>query len=205
VGRHPKFIGGHRARPSHCQSSDLALSPLPLPLAIATTSAPPRPRPLPLAIASRFRLLHLPRTTTAVGFGAAPPWPGGMKRLWKQSGGLACADAGPLSPLGGRSRRRARLTLYAVAFAAFTPTPPPLRGRWCLVVRRSVRVHGAVPLADFQPLLVHLARARARALSRAAARHVSPATSPSVHGTAAKVVESSVVGQISSREVEAEP
>lgn len=33
-----------------------------------------------------------------------------------------CADAGPLSPLGGRSRRRTRLTLYAVAFAfaAFT-------------------------------------------------------------------------------------
>ncbi|CAN6202153.1 unnamed protein product [Urochloa humidicola] len=45
-----------------------------------------------------------------------------MKSLWKQSGGLVCADAGPLSPLGGRSRRRARLTLYglAVAFAAFT-------------------------------------------------------------------------------------
>ncbi|OEL37185.1 Protein trichome birefringence [Dichanthelium oligosanthes] len=45
-----------------------------------------------------------------------------MKSLWKQSGGLVCADAGPLSPLGGRSWRRARLTLYgfAVAFAAFT-------------------------------------------------------------------------------------
>ncbi|CAL5051707.1 unnamed protein product [Urochloa decumbens] len=45
-----------------------------------------------------------------------------MKSLWKQGGGLVCADAGPLSPLGGRSRRRARLTLYAlaVAFAAFT-------------------------------------------------------------------------------------
>ncbi|CAD6339883.1 unnamed protein product [Miscanthus lutarioriparius] len=45
-----------------------------------------------------------------------------MKSLWKQSGGLVCADAGPLSPLGGRSRRRARLTLYAfaAAFAAFT-------------------------------------------------------------------------------------
>ncbi|RCV20777.1 hypothetical protein SETIT_4G085000v2 [Setaria italica] len=45
-----------------------------------------------------------------------------MKSLWKQSGGLVCGDAGPLSPLGGRSRRRARLTLYgfAVSFAAFT-------------------------------------------------------------------------------------
>ncbi|CAN6178859.1 unnamed protein product [Urochloa humidicola] len=45
-----------------------------------------------------------------------------MKSLRKQSGGLVCADAGPLSPLGGRSRRRAKLTLYglAVAFAAFT-------------------------------------------------------------------------------------
>ncbi|PUZ61741.1 hypothetical protein GQ55_4G301800 [Panicum hallii var. hallii] len=46
-----------------------------------------------------------------------------MKSLWKQSGGLVCADAGPLSPLGGRgSRRRARLTLYgfAAAFAALT-------------------------------------------------------------------------------------
>ncbi|WVZ82037.1 hypothetical protein U9M48_029349 [Paspalum notatum var. saurae] len=45
-----------------------------------------------------------------------------MKSLWKQSGGLVCADAGPLSPLGGRSRRSARLTLYAfaLAFAAFT-------------------------------------------------------------------------------------
>ncbi|GJN00616.1 hypothetical protein PR202_ga17811 [Eleusine coracana subsp. coracana] len=45
-----------------------------------------------------------------------------MKGLWKQSG-LACVDAGPLSPLGGgRSRRRARLTLlgFAAAFAAFT-------------------------------------------------------------------------------------
>ncbi|XP_062233344.1 protein trichome birefringence-like [Phragmites australis] len=44
-----------------------------------------------------------------------------MKSLWKQSG-LVCADAGTLSPLGGRSRRRARLTVYgfAVAFAAFT-------------------------------------------------------------------------------------
>ncbi|KAJ1258513.1 hypothetical protein BS78_10G081000 [Paspalum vaginatum] len=54
-----------------------------------------------------------------------------MKSLWKQSGGLVCADAGALSPLGGRSRRRARLTLYgfAVAFAAFTAyvafAPPP--------------------------------------------------------------------------------
>ncbi|KAF8783928.1 hypothetical protein HU200_000101 [Digitaria exilis] len=45
-----------------------------------------------------------------------------MKSPWKQGGGQACADAGPRSPLGGRSRRRARLTLYglAVAFAAFT-------------------------------------------------------------------------------------
>nr|CAB3467408.1 unnamed protein product [Digitaria exilis] len=45
-----------------------------------------------------------------------------MKSPWKQSGGPACADAGPRSPLGGRSRRRGRLTLYglAVAFAAFT-------------------------------------------------------------------------------------
>ncbi|PAN25253.1 hypothetical protein PAHAL_4G286900 [Panicum hallii] len=46
-----------------------------------------------------------------------------MKSLWKQSGGLVCADAGPLSPLGGRgSRRRARLILYgfAAAFAALT-------------------------------------------------------------------------------------
>ncbi|KAL6861212.1 hypothetical protein ACP4OV_016912 [Aristida adscensionis] len=44
-----------------------------------------------------------------------------MKSLWKQSG-LACADAGPISPLGGRSRHRARLTVYvfAVAFAALT-------------------------------------------------------------------------------------
>jgi hypothetical protein len=45
-----------------------------------------------------------------------------MKSLSKRCG-LACADAGPLSPLcGGRSRRRARLTLlgFAAAFAAFT-------------------------------------------------------------------------------------
>ncbi|KAL6606842.1 hypothetical protein ACP70R_042495 [Stipagrostis hirtigluma subsp. patula] len=57
-----------------------------------------------------------------------------MKGLWKQ-GGLACADAaGALSPLGGRSRRRARLTVYgfAVAFAALTAyvafTAPPAAG-----------------------------------------------------------------------------
>ncbi|XP_062228412.1 protein trichome birefringence-like 1 [Phragmites australis] len=58
-----------------------------------------------------------------------------MKNLWKQSGQV-CVDAGPLSALGGRSRRRARLTVYgfavAVAFAAFTAyvafTSPPVGG-----------------------------------------------------------------------------
>ncbi|KAI4964418.1 hypothetical protein ZWY2020_005830 [Hordeum vulgare] len=89
-----------------------------------------------------------------------------MKGMWKQSGlaAMACADAGQLSQ-AGRSRRRGRLVVYAfaVAFAALTayialcsPAAPAGAAGDGASWFDGVRLHGAVPLAGLDLLLLHL-------------------------------------------------